>query len=264
MLDMKLLVFDVDGTLADHTAPSKAVIDAINARLSQGDAMAIASGRPYSGIKPYLDYFASGKKYSLGANGVIVQEENGTVLFNRGMEHEVFSSFLARHEKEIGHGLELYCYTEGGLGYLRYSDAIDYEIECNALAVRDLTKEPFKEGERILKFMLAGDSKQIDSFPLTEEDHGFQILRSDPHFLEFVRNDADKASGVESLRKYLGIAPEDVYCFGDQGNDVGMIEAYQGVAMGNATEECKAVAKFVTKPLWEDGVAYALEHFVPR
>ena len=36
---------------------------------------------------------------------------------------------------------------------------------------------------------------------------------------------------------------------------------FNGVAMGNATEECKKVAKFVTKDIKEGGLIYALENF---
>ncbi|MOA58287.1 Sugar phosphatase YidA [compost metagenome] len=50
---------------------------------------------------------------------------------------------------------------------------------------------------------------------------------------------------------------------GDQANDTAMIEyAGVGVAMGNAIEELKAVAQFVTTTNTEDGVARAIEKFV--
>ena len=50
--------------------------------------------------------------------------------------------------------------------------------------------------------------------------------------------------------------------FGDGGNDVPIIkEAGIGVAMGNAVDEVKQTADFVTRHIDEDGVAYALRHF---
>lgn len=50
---------------------------------------------------------------------------------------------------------------------------------------------------------------------------------------------------------------------GDAGNDEHMIRyAGLGVAMGNAFEEIKAVADFVTKSNNEDGVAYVIDQFV--
>ena len=50
--------------------------------------------------------------------------------------------------------------------------------------------------------------------------------------------------------------------FGDGGNDVSMLRyAGIGVAMGNANDDVKAHADYVTTSIDEDGVANALKHF---
>ena len=50
---------------------------------------------------------------------------------------------------------------------------------------------------------------------------------------------------------------------GDNYNDLGMLRlAGTSVAMGNAPEDIKAVASYVTRTNNEDGVAYALEELV--
>jgi len=50
---------------------------------------------------------------------------------------------------------------------------------------------------------------------------------------------------------------------GDSDNDLRMLEfAGLSVAMGNASEEIKAMANHVTLPFYEDGVAHAIEKFV--
>lgn len=52
-------------------------------------------------------------------------------------------------------------------------------------------------------------------------------------------------------------------CIGDQGNDLAMLKyAGLGVAMGNAPEEVKKVAKFVTLSNEEHGVAVAINKFI--
>ena len=43
-----------------------------------------------------------------------------------------------------------------------------------------------------------------------------------------------------------------------------MIKNFNGIAMGNASDECKSVAKFITKSVDENGIIYALENFVER
>ena len=59
----------------------------------------------------------------------------------------------------------------------------------------------------------------------------------------------------------MGISREEVIAFGDQELDISMLEAAgMGVAMGNAIDELKEKADFVTKTNNEAGIAYALEH----
>ena len=70
---------------------------------------------------------------------------------------------------------------------------------------------------------------------------------------------ASKYNGVESIRKRLGIEKDEVAVFGDDINDMEMIAGFENsVAMGNAVDEIKAAAKFVTKRNDEDGIAFAV------
>ena len=55
---------------------------------------------------------------------------------------------------------------------------------------------------------------------------------------------------------------EDTIAIGDGGNDVSMLGyAGIGIAMGNATDEVKAHADYVTTSVDEDGIYNALKHF---
>lgn len=50
--------------------------------------------------------------------------------------------------------------------------------------------------------------------------------------------------------------------FGDGVNDIEMLEYVSiGVAMGNAREETKKVADYITDDVDNDGILKALEHF---
>lgn len=70
---------------------------------------------------------------------------------------------------------------------------------------------------------------------------------------------ANKHNGVEKLRQRLGLAKEEIAVFGDDSNDVEMLRACpNSVAMGNAADEVKAAARYVTVDNNRDGVLYAL------
>jgi len=63
----------------------------------------------------------------------------------------------------------------------------------------------------------------------------------------------------------MNINLEETIAFGDQELDIPMLEkAGFGIAMGNAIEEVKTKADFVTKTNNEAGIAYALEHFLMK
>lgn len=92
----------------------------------------------------------------------------------------------------------------------------------------------------------------------------FTVVRSAPFFLEILNSETvAKGNGVSMLANYLGIKPEEVICVGDASNDVHMLE-YAGlsVAMGNAFDDIKAIADYVTHTNEEDGVAHVIEKFI--
>ena len=71
-----------------------------------------------------------------------------------------------------------------------------------------------------------------------------------------------KSVGIEKVLEYYGIAREDTMAFGDGMNDKEMLELVKiGVAMGNAKDEIKSIADYVTDDVNHDGIIKALEHF---
>ena len=55
---------------------------------------------------------------------------------------------------------------------------------------------------------------------------------------------------------------EETMAFGDGGNDISMLRhAAIGIAMGQAKEDVKAAADYVTTPIDEDGISKAMKHF---
>ena len=73
----------------------------------------------------------------------------------------------------------------------------------------------------------------------------------------------NKATGIARVCEYYGADVAHTIAMGDSGNDDDMIKfAGIGVAMGNATEEIKAVADYITLTCGEAGVAHAIEKFL--
>lgn len=81
-----------------------------------------------------------------------------------------------------------------------------------------------------------------------------------PCNIEVTHVSAHKGAGVEWLCSHLGVDLADTVGFGDNHNDITMLQtAGDGVAMANATPECLAAADHTTASCEDSGVARYLE-----
>lgn len=89
------------------------------------------------------------------------------------------------------------------------------------------------------------------------------ITQSAFDLLEFLHPAVSKEYGLATIAHDLGIEPAEIVAIGDGHNDIGMIQfAGLGVAMGNAHDEVKRKADYVTHSNAEEGVAAVIEKLV--
>ena len=79
---------------------------------------------------------------------------------------------------------------------------------------------------------------------------------------EISRKGINKATAIAKLLEYLDLPSVRTFGFGDSMNDIEMLQACdEAIVMGDARHGVEKYATFVTKPLLEDGLAYAMRHF---
>lgn len=79
---------------------------------------------------------------------------------------------------------------------------------------------------------------------------------------DVVERGISKGDGLVALCSYLGVDLRNTYAFGDSMNDLEIVTmAGTGIAMGNAIEELKTAADYITDPIDKDGVWNACVHF---
>lgn len=116
------------------------------------------------------------------------------------------------------------------------------------------------------KVMCMGPEHEIEELA-TLLNHKFSedihVYYSRPTYLELAPRSITKASGlVTILKSKYEIEPEDVIAFGDNYNDIELLRTVGlGVAVANAKEEVKAIAKEITLNSIDDGVAIAIEKY---
>ena len=116
------------------------------------------------------------------------------------------------------------------------------------------------------KIMLMGTKISSDAIlPILQNQLGqaLQIYRSNDTLIELAPKSVSKLSAIKIL-----LTPDeslaDVISFGDNYNDIDMLQySGLGIAVANAREEVKAIAKHVTLKNTEDGVAHFIkQHLV--
>lgn len=127
-------------------------------------------------------------------------------------------------------------------------------------------EDVFSKGTRIYKICTA----KMDIPLITElreelsKINGISVEFSYAFNAEITVSGAQKGAAVARYARAKGIEMNEVMVIGDSENDRSMLSVDFGytVAMGNASESIKELAKFITKSNDEDGVAFAIENYV--
>jgi len=275
---IQLIVTDVDGTLGtggkyainqDSQTAIKKFLDSSNER-----EVVLASGRTYnnmvsivrdSKLRPYLGnrlhVAAFNGSLSMHKRNRIVDESiDSTVVFYlrqklSSPEFKIDSMFHSEYltylmgTKYIGD----YC-TQGGYVYERVFP--DKNKSIFMMEFSPVTEEP----ETISKYLgldFFESVNKIKNLIFTPITPGFDSRK------QIMVNNAmiNKSYALNAYIEHLRIKPENVLAVGDDLNDVEMLslEKINSVAMGNAKEEVKKVAKTVIGSVQEKGFSNMIE-----
>jgi Cof subfamily protein (haloacid dehalogenase superfamily) len=92
---------------------------------------------------------------------------------------------------------------------------------------------------------------------------GIAITSSLNNNMEVNNEKASKGEALLWLSSYLKLSKDQVMACGDSENDLSMLKsAGLGVAMGNASDEIKLIADYISSSNDEDGVAKAIEKYI--
>lgn len=259
----------MDGTLLndDHKI-SDQTIQIIERVKKLGIKVVLCSGRPIGGMKSYINTLGLNQldDYAIAYNGALIQDtytEKGIAEFSLNYDH-----LIQLYELSIALDSPMHFFDQQGL-YTPNKDINHYTVFESflnniPLYYRDIEDVPTDVSLPKVMFIDHPErlKKTIEKVP-QELLKQYTVVQSAPHFLEFVHPQTNKGFAVKRLADELGIKQEEIMSFGDNGNDLSMIEfANCGVAMGNAISEVKAVADFVTLTNNDDGVAHAIKELI--
>ena len=93
------------------------------------------------------------------------------------------------------------------------------------------------------------------------EKYGEHVVANSgaPGLIEVVSKNYTKYATTKRVAEYLGYNENEVVTIGDSTNDLTLLEYGFGIAVENADEELKKVAKCVAPSVENDGLAYIIE-----
>ena len=260
---IRLAAFDIDRTLVSSSTNTVApeTVEALHQLRARGIRTAIATGRQWQQLPKMLK--ALDFDYYILLNGTNIADRSGNILWHTGLSMEDAQSLTALFlEKDRSLYLR---FVEGMYPVLLRDRQIPFGMALETIPEELLEgllmESPLERGERPLA--------ALGHIPQTEEDW-FRKAYPEIDFLQvFGGKNCDinpkgvnKATGLAQICRLLEVPMEETIAFGDDINDLEIIRAAGiGVAMGDALEEVKAAADYVTGTCEELGVVMGLRHF---
>ncbi|CCI82717.1 Cof-type HAD-IIB family hydrolase [Lactobacillus hominis] len=266
---IKLIAVDLDGTLLNSEQKITTLTkEALQKAAAMGIKVVPCSGRPFPGVKEYLEELnlADKNQYAVTFNGALVFNLSGKVLVKELLNYTDLKYFY-----DLGQKYDMQFHFELEDRFVTSEHFLNYFMSRESWLTRmpiEVTNfEKIDQNIAFTKGMFSGSPDRIVEFlkQLPQElFEKYNVSTSDPTLVEINSLTASKGNALKELGQTLGIASEQIMIFGDQRNDLSMFNesGFHKVAMGNAIDEIKQKADFVTKTNDEDGIAYALGELV--
>jgi Cof subfamily protein (haloacid dehalogenase superfamily) len=260
--DIRAAFFDIDGTLtsfATHEIPASTV-RALHSLQDRGIRIYICSGRAPSHMSVVLDTMPVDFDGIVAMNGQYCFDESGFLETESLDPHDVdvINRWLDGHPDVVAN----FCESD----YVYFNQVTDTmratwrQLGKTAPAVHiddPHVRTPIHRTYQISPYIPPAAERELTS--LCAHTTG---VRWHPSFTDLIPSDGGKPRGIKRFGDRYGFTQKETIAFGDGGNDATMLRyAGIGVAMGNATEDAKAAADYVTDDVDHDGIMNALTHF---
>jgi hypothetical protein len=263
----KAVFIDMDGTLltSQHTI-TDTTKQTIQQLIRMGILVIPISARPLHGMLPFTAPVFDDEKPVVSLNGSYIFHQQAII-------HEIKVSLpetIELHDIVSKKPVSIMYYSQMDWYAAADTDATKKEQRITSVPI---IIQPFNEIVSVWekqqtgpnKILIAGKEEEIliiEKELIAQYSDKLNIYKSQPCYLEVMNKQASKTNAIQLLIEKYGIKQEEIIAIGDNYNDKSMIEfAKMGVAMGNAPDEIKNVANYITDTNNNDGVAKALKKF---
>lgn len=272
---IKMLLIDVDGTLIkeDLTIP-KENIRAIREASAKGVKVVLSTGRMFLSAKRYADELGLTDPI-ISSNGAYIASNNrDKIYYEQNMEPkdvlfvsevvEPYGSFwnFWNHDTMFVEEIKEYVSKfEKMTESMSFAEIVNVKYINGDYTVKDLISEYGKQIQKGIVFLAKNEVEEVTKKLLLNDN--LSVVSSTDSNIEVTHKKADKGIAALKLAKALNIKKEEIMCLGDSGNDLSMFKAVGfPVAMENAVDSLKEVAKATTDTNENHGVAKAIDKFI--
>ena len=253
---IEAIFFDIDGTLLSlktHQIPTSTIQALCNLQ-KKGIKLFIATGRGKENLEVLNDFLFDGY---ITLNGQYCFDKNHQIIYKNELDKEDIQEII---NYVTTYQIACSFKTEFGKFYNLKNELVD--------ELHKITNDenfPIDDAISALNYQIL----QIGCFINKEQEK--ELMEKLKHssstrwldtFCDISPHGGTKALGIEKVCQYFGIDMNKTMAFGDAFNDLEMLECVKiGVAMGNACDELKILASYVTKDVDDDGIEAALKYF---
>lgn len=274
MTDIRLMAFDLDGTLLDNDkkVPEKNA-RALRAAAEKGIKLMLCSGRAFEvqagfaqaiGIDP-ICASANGARIDASLRGPILAEtpiepETAKRIFDALMARGIYFMAYAR-----GRSYMFNINEQQRLKKHHHAPGKTFYGELPFEIVGDSEKARYNAWQAAYKFVCFGDDydPRFEDVKAELADLGLSVSSSWRDNMEIMRPGIDKGYAIRRVCAEYGIPIECTMAFGDNTNDLPMLEAVEWpVVMGNGERAAIERARIVAPPNHEAGVGAVIEEMV--
>ncbi len=273
----RLIALDIDGTLLNgRSEMSDATIDAVRHAAGRGVLVTVCTGRSLSSTMPVAQRLTLNAPFVLNNGAMIYDVPNHCARYLRHLPNH-----LAVDAVRVFRSIGFHPIVYGPLPEVRYfyydsfdpdnHAFVDYAAQ-NADRVHQVDDVCDFLGQDVTCITVAERNERVKSreshirAQLPDTEVVFEISPWDRcyHVVTVMPSGVSKGDGLRRLARLLGIDLSEVMAVGDNLNDLEMLDAAGlGVAMGNAVPEARTRADYVTASVDDEGVARAIERFIP-
>lgn len=268
MPEKHLIIVDLDGTLLTNDKKiSPYTKQILQQAMKEGHEVAIATGRPYRMSKQYYQE---------------LRLQSPIVNFNGALSHHPHDLSFEKHHitiplEQAQHIIETCISLDMPSILVEIEDHIYtsqagstnhnfFTFNAEQIYTGDLTRLLEDHPTSMLvQFHNDHDWHEIQQIFTNRHSHIVHHRRWNEPFniIEILRQGVHKALGVERIAHYYGIPKERIIAFGDEDNDIEMLQYVgKGIAMGNAINPVKNIADDITDHNENDGVGKYLQSYL--